>query len=242
MHDEVVALHVGHVSLHFVAHRDADHYCVIVVGGGAEDGVVLADAQSPRVVVELAYGVQCTAVAAEAENAAAQDARFCIGRLAGTEQAAVADRAPDMVVDSHLEVVHHGVRVECAERIVNDYMLLVESVVAVRILQEDDVGSLADDCATLYDGNGRGERLVLSEPDEMIRRSVAVRVLADGDAVGARLLSDVVMRIVGGLDDPEPATLVPGERDGIDNVRLRGKHAYAEAVRDDEPFGALHGR
>ena len=75
-------------------------------------------------------------------------------------------------------------------------------VVAVRVLEEDEGRGLADDDAALGEDDTRGDVEVVGEDRKLIGLAVAIRVLADLDAVMPALIVDETMRVVGRLDHP----------------------------------------
>ena len=155
--------------------------------------------------------------------------------LAG--ESAVADRAAEPVIVAVGEAARLRVGVSDAPA-GHDDLTDVGLVVAVGVLEEDEVRGLGDDHAAVgEDEAGRDVELV-GEDRELVGLAVAVGVFADLDGVVALLLvfHDAV-RVVAGLGDPEAAAGVPGERDRLHDVRLGGEEHQLQVGGD---LRALH--
>ena len=122
----------------------------------------------------------------------------------------------------------------------DDDLALVGLAVAVGVLQEEDVGRVGDPDAAVADGDARGDVQPVGEDRELVALpspSVSSRTLTrsrpgPGDAAG----------IFQALGDPDPAALVEGHRDRVDDVGLAGDELDREAWRDGHrPRGFVRG-
>src|SRR5262249_56334364 len=104
---------------------------------------------------------------------------------------------------------------------------------ALAVLEEPQKRRRAEEDATVADldaggqveGGGvlaRREVLALGPDGHLVGLAVAVGVLQDFDAVARLLAPRGAPGVLEALDDPEPAALVHGEGDGVDDVRLAG--------------------
>ena len=205
-----------------------------VVGRAAEGVAGRVGAVTPGVVGELVEELELGAVGGEAV-AAHREVLLLAADLAG--ESAVADRAAEPVIVAVGEAARLRVGVSDAPA-GHDDLTDVGLVVAVGVLEEDEVRGLGDDHAAVgEDEAGRDVELV-GEDRELVGLAVAVGVFADLDGVVALLLVfHDAMRVVAGLGDPEAATGVPGERDRLHDVRLRGEEHQLQVGGD---LRALH--
>jgi len=152
-------------------------------------------------------------------------------------EAAVTDRAPEPIVVTVRKAAGLGMGIADAPA-GHDDLTHVGLVVAVGILEEDEVRGLRDDHAAVGEDEARRDVELVREDRELVGLAVAVGVFADLDGVVALLLvfHDPV-RVVAGLGDPEAAAGVPGERDRLHDVRLGGEKHQLQVGGD---LSALH--
>lgn len=94
----------------------------------------------------------------------------------------------------------------------------VGDVVAVGILEEEEVGCLGDDDAALGEDDGRGDIEAGGEDRDLIAAAVAVGVLEDFDIIAADAVRREFVGVIDRFGDPEAAAFVPGHGDGVDDI------------------------
>ena len=205
-----------------------------VVGRATEGVAGGVGAIAPGVIGELMQELELGAVRGEA--VAAHGEVLLLARDFAVETA-VADRAAEPVVVAVGEAAGLGVRILDAEA-GDDDLTDVGLVVAVGVLEEDEVRGLRDDHAAVGEDEARRDVELIGEDRELVCLAVTVGVFADLDAVVTLLLVFLhAVRVVGGLADPEAATGVPSERDGLHDVRLGGEEHQLQVGGH---LGALH--
>ena len=111
-------------------------------------------------------------------------------------------------------------------------------VVTIGVLEEDEVRCLRHDHAAVGEDEAGRNVEFIGEDRELVGLAVAVSVFADLDAVVALLLVFLhAVRVVRGLTDPKAAAGIPGERNRLRDVRLRGEEHQLHIRRD---LRALH--
>ena len=108
-------------------------------------------------------------------------------------------------------------------------------------LRNSDVRRRRHDDAAVGERQAGRDVEVLGEHRELVGAAVAVGVLEDLDAVVAGLAVQHVVRIVDRLDHPQPAALVEGERDRLDDVRLAREQLELELGRHLDELHRLVG-
>ena len=205
-----------------------------VVGGTTEGVAGGVGAIAPCVVRELVEKLESGAVRGEA-IAAHGEVLLLAADLAG--ETAVADRATEPVVVTVGEAAGLGVGVADAPAGQHD-LTDVGLVVAVGILEEDEVRGLSDDHAAVHEDEARRDVEMVGEDRELVGLAVAVGVFADLDAVIALLLVFLhAMRVIRGLADPEAAARVPRERDRLHDVGFGSEEHQLHVGRH---LGSLH--
>ena len=197
----------------------------VVVRGRAEDDALLAEAQSPGVVVARLDELQHRAVGLEAKDALSKFQPFAAHR---SVKARVADRAPDPVVEAAPQVARPGVRVVHTPA-GEEHLPHVRLVIAAGILEEKRVGRLRDDDAAIREDDAGGNAQLVREHGEFIRASIAVGVLANLDPVAAFAGLLQFVWIIESLRDPQATTFIPREADGLGHLRLGGEELRLEA-------------
>ncbi|MEZ6065645.1 MAG: hypothetical protein R3B90_08015 [Planctomycetaceae bacterium] len=100
------------------------------------------------------------------------------------------------------------------------FLGLVGDTVVVGVTQKlDRAGRCYDRPVPPRDEAGR-ERQAACERDRVGIATVAIGIAENADAAATRLPVSRTMRVVGVLDDPQPAPLVKGDMHGVDHVRL----------------------
>ena len=107
----------------------------------------------------------------------------------------------------------------------------VRLVISVGILQEQKVGHVGDDDPAAREGQRSGNVQTLGKHGYLVALTVAVGVFEDLDLVVADTVGRHLVRVVDRLSDPQATALVPGETDGVDDVRLAGEEFEPEADR-----------
>ena len=200
-----------------------------VVGGATEGVAGGVGAVTPGVVRELVEELELGAVRGEAVATHGEVLLFS-GDLAG--EATVTDRAAQPIVIAVGEAARLGVGIADTPAGQDD-LAHVGLVVAIGVLEEDEVGSLRDDHAAVGEDEARGDVKVVREDRELIGLTVAIGIFADLDAIVALLLVFLhAMRVIGGLADPKAAAGIPSERDRLRDVRLRGEEHQLHVRRD----------
>ena len=107
----------------------------------------------------------------------------------------------------------------------------VRLVIAIGVLQEEEVRRGRDNHATVRERQARRKIQVIREDGDLVGFAVTVRVFENLDAIVPRVAVQHLVRIVHRLDHPQPATLIERERDRLDDVRLAGEELDAELGR-----------
>ena len=210
-----------------VAVGDRQVPALIVVGGRAEHVERLREAQPPRVVRGHRQVLELAAVGLEAVRALRELHRLAVHDAV---VAGVADHSPDAVVGRVLEVRRSGVRVPDAPAAVQ-HLTGVRFVVAVRVLEEQEIRLRRDDDPAVGEGEAARHVEVLGKDGELVRAAVAVRVFEDLDPVVARVAVEDFVRIVHRLDHPQAAALVERHGDRLDDVGLAREQLDLELAR-----------
>jgi hypothetical protein len=118
-----------------------------------------------------------------------------------------------------------------------EHGLAVGAIVAVAVLQEEEVRGVGDVDAAVADGDAAGDVEALGEDLDLVDASVAVAVLQDLHAVaaGPRLAA----RVLEALGDPDAAARVEGHGHRVGDLRLRGGELDAEAGRHRDLLARL---
>ncbi len=114
-------------------------------------------------------------------------------------EARVADDAPDVVVHPVLEIGQGRMRVALSPARAQD-LALVGLVVAVGVLEKEDVRRLRDDDAAVGEHQARRDVELVGEHRELVGLAVAIGVLEDADAVAAGLARRRLVRVVHRLE------------------------------------------
>ena len=101
-----------------------------------------------------------------------------------------------------------------------EHLAYVRLVVSIGILQEQKVGHVGDDDPAAREGQRSGNVQTLGKHGYLVALAIAVGVLEDLDLVVADTVGRHLVRVVDRLGDPQATALVPGEADGVDDVRL----------------------
>ena len=113
----------------------------------------------------------------------------------------------------------------------------VSLAVAVSILQKKDVGRIGDPDPSVADGDSRGDIEAVGKDRETVGLAVAVGIFEDLDAIAT--WSGLAPRVFEAFGDPDPASLVEGHRDGIDDVGLGGDQFDLKARGNGHRFDRL---
>ena len=117
-----------------------------------------------------------------------------------------------------------GLRVRVADAPASEQLLPhVGPVVAVGVLQKEEARRLRNDDAAVGKDETGGDVQLLGKDGELVRLAITICVLADRDAVIAHAVGLHVVRVVARLGHPAAAALVPGEGDGLADLRLAGE-------------------
>ena len=200
---------------------------LVVVGGRAEHVERLREAQPPRVVGRHREVFEPAAVRLEAVRALRELHRLAVHQAV---ESRIPHDAPDVIVGRVLQVRRPGVRVANAPAGVH-HLARVRLVVAVRVLEKQEVRLRGDDDAAVGEREARRHVEVLGEDGELVGATVAVGVLEDLDPVVARVAVEHLVRVVHRFDHPQPAALVERHRDRLDDVRLAGEQLDLELAR-----------
>ena len=208
-----------------------------VVRRRTEDVEGFGEAQSPGVVGRRGDELEVTPVGPEPEQSLAELHRLPVHL---PFESGVADRAPDVVVRGVLQVRRPRVRVTNAPTR-TQHLTHVGFVVAVRVLQKQDVRRLRHDDATIGECQARGNVEPIGEDRELVRPTIAVRIFENLDAVVARLAVQNLVGIIDGFDQPESSALVEIEGNRFNDVRFTGEELDGEFRRNlDELHRLLH--
>ena len=151
----------------------------------------------------------------------------------------VADRAPYPVVQAVLEVRRQRVGVAHAPA-AHQRLADVGLVVAVGVLQSDQLASLRDDDAAVHEDQAAHDTQLVGEDRRPVGAAVVVGVLQNFDDVVALAVLLQVVRIVLRLGNPQPAARVPGHRFRVPgDQRLGGEQLQLEPRRDLEVLRRL---
>ena len=121
--------------------------------------------------------------------------------------------SPAETVEAELLVA----RIEAGE----EHVMPVRPAVAVTILEPNDIGRRRHETAIAPGENAGRETQPFGEQRRAVVDAVAVRVLENPHASTRLTLAIHPERIVGHLDDPEPAAFVPVECHGVEHERFR---------------------
>ena len=137
-----------------------------------------------------------------------------------------------------------GLRVRIADTPTrHDHLADIRMIATGAILQEQKVRRLGYDDTAVGEGEARGDVKMIGENRELVGLAVAVGIFADDDFVMPLLLVfHDAMGVIGGLGDPQTPTIIPGEGDGLHDVRLGGeKHQFHVGWNLRALHAALHG-
>ena len=214
--------------------RDAAEEDRGVVGRATESIAGRVGALAPGVIGELVQEFELRAIRREAVGTLGEVLLFAPDL---TGETAVTDRTAEPVVIAIGKIARLSMRIADTPAGEDD-LTDVGLVVAVGILQEDEVRGLRDDHAAVGEDEARRDVELIGEDRELVGLTVAVGVFADLDAVVAlRLVFLHAVRIIASLADPEATTRVPGERDRLHDVRLGGEEHQLQVGGH---LGALH--
>ena len=143
--------------------------------------------------------------------------------------ATVADAAVDPVVEAVMEIARLRMRVADAPA-VDDRFALVGLVVAIGVLEVDELRRRGHDDAFAGEDDAGGQIELVGEHGELVRLAIAIGVFADFDAVLALAVLLDAVRIIPRFHDPAPPALIPRESDRLGNIRLAGEE-FQFAIR-----------
>ncbi len=206
---------------------DRDVEAGVVVGRRSEDVERLGEAESPRVVGRPGHELEAGSIGPEPVHTLRELHRSAV-HLTG--ETGVAHRAPDVVVGAVEQVRRAGVAVADPPARAQ-HRAAVGLVVAVGVLEQEHVRGGGDDDAPLHEDEARGEVESLGEDGPLVGASVAVGVLENRDAVGARVAVQHEVGVVDGFDHPEAPPGIERERDGLDDVGLAREQLEVELGR-----------
>src|SRR5262245_10555132 len=143
-------------------------------------------------------------------------------------------QAVELAVRAPLKGVECFVRVLTAETLEQNFAA-VTLARAVGVFEKEKIGRRTEKDAAVADLDAAGhveavvviarwEVLPLSPDRDFVRLAVAVRILQNLDPVARPFPWRRAFGILEALDHPEPAALIDGERDRIDDVRLGREH------------------
>ena len=212
-------LDVGEVAI-----RNRHIPALVVVRRRSEHVECFREAKSPRVVRRRRQVLELASIRLEAVRALRELHGLAIHLPI---EAGVADDAPDVIVRAVLEVRRSCVAVANAPPRAED-LPHVRLVVPIRVLQEQEMRRASDDDAAIRKCQAGRYVEVLGEDRELVGTSVAVGILENLDAIVTGISVQDLVRIIHGLDDPEPPAFVEREGDRLDDVRLAREELDAE--------------
>jgi hypothetical protein len=119
---------------------------------------------------------------------------------------------------------------------------LVGPVVAVGVLQEQRFTPVVNDHAAIREGDACRNAQALRENGEAIGQAIVVGVFTNANAVAAEIVARQVVRVIDGLGQPQPASLVPCHGDRLDDVGLRGEELDMKALGNNNATHRFIGR
>ena len=103
-------------------------------------------------------------------------------------------------------------------------------------LKKEQVGCLADVCAAVAKQQAGGEVQAIGKDCNLIGTAIVVRIFEDFDAITRFSAGSRAERVFVKFEHPEPAALVPGHGDWIDDFGFGGEKSDFETRREDELF------
>ena len=104
-------------------------------------------------------------------------------------------------------------------------------VIAVGVLEKQKIRGMRNNDPTARKSQRSWDIEPIGKHGHLVALTVAIGILQNFNRVVALAVGGDLVRIVNRLRDPKPPALVPGEADGVDDVRLAGEQLQAEADR-----------
>ncbi len=112
----------------------------------------------------------------------------------------------------------------------DDDLAGVGPVVAVSVLQEENVGGIGDPDPAVTDGDGRGNVQPLGKHGHFVGSAIAIGVFEDFDAIAS--LTGGPAGVLEAFADPDAAPFVEAHRNRIDQIGLVGDEFDLKALRN----------
>ena len=224
--------------------RERHVFARVAVGRRAEEQTLLAETQSPGVVVGAAEKFELRPVGPAAPEAGAKPQRLAPDLAL---ESRVAHDAIHPAIEAPGEVARAGVRVAGAPA-TEEHLSQVGLAVAVGVLEQEHVRGLRHDQAAVAGQHARGNRQVLSEHVASVGPAVAIAVDECHNPVVARDLRrrillrwlDQIVWIVNALGHVEPTIGIEGLRQRLAlKQRLRRKQRHPKTLGRDRVLPRL---
>ena len=218
----------------------------VAVGRRAKKQTLLAEAQSPGVVVGAAEKFELRPVGPAAPEAGAKSQRLAPDLAF---ESRVADDPVDPAIESPGQVAWAGVRVAGAPA-TEEHLSQVGLAVAVGVLEQEHVRGLRHDQAAVVGQHARGNRQVLGKHAASVSLAVAIAVDECHNPVVSRDLRrriilrwlDQIVWIVDALGHEEPTISIEGLRQGLAlEQRLRREQLHPKTLGRDRVLPRLLG-
>ena len=139
-----------------------------------------------------------------------------------TVEAAVTDGATEPVVIAVGQATGLSVGVVDAPAR-HDRRADIGLVVAIRVLEEEELGRLRNNNPPVSEGEARRDVKAVSKHRELVGLTVTIGIFTDDNLIIAGTVLRDAMRVVAGLGYPEATAIIPGKRNGLHDVRLGSK-------------------
>ena len=196
------------------------HECAgVMIRRGTKNQSLFADAQTPRVVVRRTHKLQIRHLRRiragkpeSPETLAKRLSRLPRSLRTVLRTAVVVTlHRPDPVVQPITEITHAPMSIPGSPAR-NQHLFQIRPVVPVSVLQINRLRRVLNHRTASVNHDRRGNRQTLGKHRKSVRHMVAIRILTDPNPVP--ILTQLI-RIVHGLTDPQPTTLVPVHRNRL---------------------------
>ncbi len=118
----------------------------------------------------------------------------------------------------------------------------IGDIIVIGVLQKKKLRSLAHVRPAIAEQNACSQVQAISKDGHFIRPAIIIGVLQDLNAVSGLCAGRCALRILVKLDNPKPATFIPGHGYGIHHVRFGCEKADLETLGDDKHLLSLSRR